>query len=444
MRSRRERKVRRKSSALLVLLLILVFIQALGLISAYAQPRPRIALLEVQGYISTAIAEWIEQFLSTSTFYDAVIITINTFGGLGDPTLRVVDAIMSSPTPVIVFVYPSGAQALSAGTYILMAADLTVMAPYTIIGSAQPVVNGVPSDDPKLINFLVEKMRTMARVHGRNETQAARFVTHNDNLGPDEALNRGVVDLVAKDVGDLLEKAHGRVVKKLGGEVTLYLRGAVVERVSRDVRSEVLHFLSDPILSTLLTSLGFLILIVGLTNPGLGTELVGGILILLGLLGQGFSVNLVGLGIIVLGSILILYEFYTGGTLIALPFGIGLMVLGSILLIRSPPGVIYIAQGWLEEAMISVILVGTFAGAFVGFVVYKVTRAVKRRTLQISLEEFGRAAEDIPSGSVGYVVVGGEYRRALALEEVKKGDEVTVVGKKDGLLLVRPSKSNKS
>ncbi|MCS7117780.1 MAG: nodulation protein NfeD [Thaumarchaeota archaeon] len=442
MRLRRENPSRGKRSAQ-VLLLIFLLVLAFNFVSAQSQPRPRVALLEVQGYISTAIAEWIVQFLSTSNFYDAVIITINTFGGLGDPTLTIVDAIMSSPTPVIVFVYPSGAQALSAGTYILMAADLAVMAPYTIIGSAQPVVNGVPSEDPKLINFLVEKMRTMARVHGRNETQAARFVTHNDNLGPDAALNRGVIDLVANDVGDLLEKAHGRVVKRLGGEATLYLRGAVVERVSKDVRSEVLHFLSDPILSTLLTSLGFLILIVGLTNPGIGTELVGGILILLGLVGQGFSVNLVGLGIIILGSVLILYEIYTGGTLIALPFGIGLMVLGSILLIRSPPGVIYIAQTWLEEAMTSVILVGTFAGAFAGFIIYKVARVTRRKTLQMALEEYGRAAEDIASGSVGYVVIGGEYRKAIAVEEVKKGDEVTVVGKRNGLLLVRPGRPSK-
>lgn len=440
MRSRRGRPSSDKKLALLLLLAAFLIPLSLSLAPAESQPRPRVALLEVQGYISTAVAEWIEQFLETAEIYDAVVITINTFGGLGDATLKIVDAIMNSPAPVVVFVYPPGGQALSAGTYILMSADLAAMAPHTIIGSAQPVVNGVPSQDPKLINFLVEKMRTMARIHGRNETQAARFVTHNDNLNPNAALERGVIEVVAEDVRDLLEKAHGRTVRRLGGEATLNLKGAVIERISRDVRSEVLHFLSDPILSTLLMSLGFLILIVGLTNPGIGTELVGGILILLGLIGQGFSVNLVGLGIIILGSILVLYEFYTGGTLIALPFGIGLLVLGSILLIRSPPGIIYIAQSWLEEAMVSVVLVGTFAGAFAGFVVYKVARVARRRTLQIAVEESGRAVEDIASGSVGYVVVGGEYRRALALEDVKRDEEVKVVGKRDNLLLVRPAR----
>ncbi len=408
---------------------------------AVSQPAltPRVLLVDVSGHISTATAEWLEDVLLRRSFgYSAVLITINTFGGLADATFRIVDAIASSPVPVIVYVYPPGGQALSAGTYILMASDLAAMAPYTIIGSAQPVVGGVPTDEPKILNFLVEKMRTLARLHGRNETQAARFVTHNDNLGPELALQRGVIEVVADNVEELLEKADGRVVRRLGGEVVLRVRGAVTERASPDLRIAVLDALSDPLLSTLLLSLGFLILIVGLSHPGLGAELTGGILILLGLVGQGFNVNWVGLGLIILGSVLILYELYTGGTMIALPFGIAMIVLGSVLIVRAPPGNILIASSWLDEAMLGIAAAGAFAGALVGFIVYKALRATKRRPVPIAPVTTGRAVEDIPKGSEGYAVIGGEYRKVIAVKDVKQGQRLRVVGKQDNLFLVEP------
>jgi membrane-bound serine protease (ClpP class) len=424
--------------ALTALILLLPF---LSFLPAGSQPAvaPKVLLVEVSGHISTSTAEWLEDVLLRRSFgYSAVLITINTFGGLADATLRIMDAIMSSPVPVIVYVYPPGGQALSAGTYILMSADLAAMAPYTIIGSAQPVVGGVPTEEPKVVNFLVEKMRTMARLHGRNETQAARFVTHNDNLGPELALKRGVIEVIAENVEDLLEKADGRAVKRMGGEVVLRLKGAVIEKASADLRIAVLDALSDPLLSTLLLSLGFLILIVGLSNPGLGAELTGAILILLGLIGQGFNVNWVGLGLIILGSVLILYEFYTGGTLIALPFGIAMIVLGSVLIVRAPPGNILIASSWLDEAMLGIAAAGVFAGSVVGFIIFKALRAAKRRPVPMVPSTTGRAVEDIPKGSEGYAVIGGEYRRVMAVKDVKQGQRLRVVGKQDNVFLVEP------
>lgn len=395
--------------------------------------------LNISGNISPATAEYITAALESSRGYRAVLITINTFGGLGDSTFKIIDAMMASPIPVIVYVYPPGGQSLSAGTYILMASSLAAMAPYTTIGSAQPVVNGVPSNDTKLINFLVEKMRSMARLHGRNETQAARFVTHNDNLGPEEALSYGVIEIVAGDTSELLEKADGAVVKTIHGEVALNTRGARLVRVDPDVRIQVLQFLSDPLVSGLLLTLGVLILIVGLSSPGFGAELLGGVLIVLGLVGQGFNLNWAGLALIVLGSVLILYEFYSGGIMAAMIGGVILLSLGLILLVRAPPGVIYVSQEWLNELQVTIGLVAAFGGGVTAFILYKALRTVRRKSFELTpTAKVGRSVEDIEAGKIGYVVVAGEYRRAKALKPVKQNQTIKVVGVEDRILLVEP------
>jgi len=404
-----------------------------------AEDKGEILWLTISGNISPATAEYIASALEAASSYEAVLITIDTFGGLGDSTFRIIDAMLNSSTPTIVYVYPPGGQSLSAGTYILMASSLAAMAPYTTIGSAQPVVNGVPSNESKLVNFLVAKMTSMARLHGRNETQAARFVTHNDNLGPEAALRYRVIELVASDVNDLLERADGLAVKTLHGERAIHTRGARLVKVDPGLRIQVLQLLSDPLLSGLLFTLGVLILIVGLTTPGFGAELVGAVLIVLGLVGQGFNINLAGLALIILGSILVLYEFYAGGIGVALAGGVALLALGLIMLVRAPPGVVYISQEWLNELQVTIGLVAAFGGGLTVFVIFKVLRATRRRAYDLApLPTTGRAAEDIEAGRIGYVVIGGEYRRAKALRQVKQDQAVRVVGTEDKILVVEP------
>lgn len=395
--------------------------------------------LNISGNISPATAEYITTALEGARGYRAVLITIDTFGGLGDSTFKIIDAMMESSTPTIVYVYPPGGQSLSAGTYILMASSLAAMAPYTTIGSAQPVVNGVPSNDTKLINFLVEKMRSMARLHGRNETQAARFVTHNDNLGPEAALRYGVIEIIAADISEILEKADGTKVKTIHGEITLNTRGARLVRVDPDVRIQVLQFLSDPLVSGLLLTLGVLILIVGLSSPGFGAELLGGVLIVLGLVGQGFNLNWAGLALIILGSVLILYEFYSGGIMAAMVGGVILLSLGLILLVRAPPGVIYVSQEWFNELQVAIGLVAAFGGGITAFILYKALRTVRRKSFELApVAKIGRSVEDIDAGEIGYVVVAGEYRRAKALKPVKQNQTIKVIGVEDRVLLVEP------
>ncbi len=420
---------------------LLVYI--LGLLLAYtAQPTDAsgsIMWLNISGNISPSTAEYVKTALEEAPRYHAVLITIDTFGGLGDSTFQIIDAILNSSVPVIIYVHPPGGQALSAGTYILMASSLAAMAPYTTIGSAQPVVNGVPTNETKIINFLVEKMKSLARLHNRNETQAARFVTHNDNLGPEEAIRRRVIEIVANDVEELLEKADGRTVRTLHGDYNLRTSGAQLVRVEPDVRVQLLNFLSDPTVSSLLLTLGILILIVGLSSPGFGAEIVGAVLIILGLIGQGFNINWAGLALIVLGSVLILYEFYSGGIIAAMVGGIIMLTIGIILLVRAPPGIIYVASEWLTEFQTVATIIALFGGGITTFILYKALRATRRKSYElVPAMKTGRAVEDIEAGKTGYVVVAGEYKKARALKPVAQNQIIKVVGAEDGLLLVEP------
>jgi len=436
----RREELKSKASAAVAVILHVFILSTLvvGLVIAESDAN-KVILLEIKGNIGPSVAEYVRTYLEDTGRFEAVIITIDTYGGLGDSMFQIIDAITYSEAPVIVYVYPEGGQALSAGTYILMASSLAAMAPYTIIGSAQPVVNGVPSNDTKLINFLVEKMHTLARLHGRNETQAARFVTHNDNLGPEEALEKGVIEIIAKDVSELLQKANGMTVKTLRGEKTLHFSNVEIIRADPGVRYHLLSFLSDPLVSGLLLSLGVLILVVGLSTPGFGAELVGGIMIILGLIGQGFNINWAGLALIILGSVLVLYEFYSGGIAIALLSGVILMGLGIVLIVRAPPGVIYVAQDWLNQLMNIIIIVAIGTGAIFSFILLKGLKTMRKKTYSlIPMSETGRAVEDIPAGHEGYAIIAGEYRKVIAREDVKQNQRVRVVGQKNNYLVVEP------
>jgi len=427
------------TTATLILVLVIFSYSVASAVDVSEEDERRVMWIELSGYVSPATVDYVEESLRRAGEYSAVLITIDTFGGLGDSMFKIIDAILDSPVPVIGFVYPAGRQALSAGTYILLATDYAAMAPHTIIGSAQPVVGGQPTTEPKIINFLKEKMRSLAELHGRNDTQAVRFVTHNDNLGPEEALKYNVIEAIASSPEELLEKADGAVVKRLEGEVTLETRNARLVKISPGIRAQVLSVLSDPIVSSLLISLGILVLILGFTSPGFGAEIAGGIMVLLGLLGMGFNVNLVGILLALIGAGLIIYEIYSPGFG---AFGIGGLIslgLGLVLLIGYPPTPIYVSEAWIQQAYITIVTVLIFIGGFLIFLIYKALKAQRRKPyLPLDYREVGRAVDDIRRGEEGYVLVAGEYWRAFAVADIKKGEKIRVVEKKDGFLVVEP------
>lgn len=402
----------------------------------------RVLHVEIKGYVSPATAQHVEESFAQAGSYSAVIITLDTLGGLGDPMFKIIDQMENSPVPVIGFVYPPGREAESAGTYILMASDFAAMSPHTIIGSAQPVMGTQPTTEPKLINFLKEKMSSYARRHGRNETQAIRFITHNDNLSPEAAQRLNVIEAVADSIDHLLKIADGKTVNTLRGQRTLRTSSPIIVKTEPGIRNVVLSYISEPLVSSLLLSLGTLILVLGFTSPGWGAEISGAIMIILGLIGQGFSVNLSALLLLFIGAGLILYEVSSHSFGIAGIGGLATLALGIVLLVTFPAGPLLVSPSWLSAFFTTLALVMTPMAGFLGFLILKAATALRRSGYFHPYPRgIGRCVDEIEPGKQGYVVVEGEYWRATSHERIQAGARVKVADYRDGLLVVTPAEN---
>ncbi|MDQ3976474.1 MAG: ATP-dependent Clp protease proteolytic subunit, partial [Thermoproteota archaeon] len=232
------------SSVLIALSLILLFNLSIGSLSGQSENdvKKKVLWVDVKDFISSAtsenIATAIEQASSPSPstttttndqeYYSAIILALDTPGGSLDATLSILESMQKSPIPIITYVYPEGKSAWSAGTIILIAGDYAAMAPVTTIGSAQPVLGNQPVNDTKTINALKEKVVSLSELHGRNTTQAARFITHNDNLTPEKALDRNIIETIAENPQDLLNKAHNATITTKKGIKVLDISDAEI------------------------------------------------------------------------------------------------------------------------------------------------------------------------------------------------------------------------
>lgn len=411
----------------------------LGSAAQENQPEKLVLWVDIKDFIGSGTVDHMSLAVQevSDGRYSAIVLGIDTFGGSVDSTFRIISSIQSSPVPVIGFVYPAGKQALSAGTYILMATDLAVMAPFTKIGSAQPVVGGIPVNDTKTINALLKEMQGLAEIHDRNRTQLSRFITDNDNLLAEEALRNGAIELVASSMDELLELADGITVMTIDGEVVLDLDGARFVTFQEVPRVTIVRALSDPVISSLLVSIGILILILGITSPGFGAEIGGVVLLILGLIGQGFDVNYGALGLMGIGAALLIFELYTPSFGILGVGGIAVLGGGAIFFVTRPPGPILISPDAFNIFIQTIIGVLAIAAVLFGVLIYKFAQIRKKKT---PIQKFptgeGRAVDNIPSEGEGYVVVQGEYWKATSREKISAGDRVMVVGNLEKKLIV--------
>lgn len=423
------------------LLLVCMLGWSIALASAQ-QDQNKVLWVEITDIVSSATADQVSSAVQEvrDKEYVAIVLALNTPGGLVDSTFKITEEIQRSPVPIVGFVYPSGGQALSAGTYILLATDLAAMAPFTRIGSAQPIAAGSPVNDTKFINALAKQMESFAKLHNRNSTQAVRFITHNDNLLPEEALSRGVIEVIASSPEELLQKIDGAKVITLSGEKILQTKGAAIVKLADSPRVLIVRAFSDPIVSNLLIGIGILILIIGLSSPGWGAEILGAVMLILGLLGQGFNVNYAALAIMGIGAALLIYELYTPSFGIIGAGGLVLLGLGASLFITQPPGPLLINPGYFQSFLQVLIPSYAVAGIFFGIVVYKFAKV---RKMKPRMEEYpkgiGRAVDGIEPDKEGYVNVGGEYWKAKSSVAIKSGQNIRVLGKADGVLIVEPA-----
>jgi len=379
------------------------------------------------------IGRAIEQARQTNA--DAVLIELRTPGGLVDSTRSIIEKMLASPVPVIVFVAPSGARAASAGFFILEAADVAAMAPGTNTGAAHPVTfGGEKMDDvmkQKLENDAAAFMRSFVGPRGRNVALAEAAVRESKSWTDKEALDQHLIDYVARDQDDLFKQLDGKPIKRFDGKtVTLHLVGAPVIELPMTLKQRILDFLLDPNIAFLVLAVGALALYAEFNHPGaIVPGVVGVVFILLAL----FALNLLptryaAFTLIMAAFVMFALEakFATHGILGVA--GIALMTIGGLLLVDGPIPEMRVKL-WTALA-ISIPL-----GAITVFLMSIALRARRNKIVtgtQGMIGSIGEARSDLdPEGKV---FVQGELWNAHAPSRVQMGEQV-VVRKVEGLEL---------
>ncbi|MDW7732454.1 MAG: nodulation protein NfeD [Methanolobus sp.] len=411
--------------------------------TASAQGEREVLVLEISDSITPVTDDIVADAIAFAEEgdYEALVITLNTPGGGLDETLAIIGQISATDVPVIGFVYPEGTQAWSAGTLILISTDIAAMAPFTVIGSAQPVTMTAggtePVNDSKVINALVTRATENARQHGRNQTAAAEFITENLNLDAESALEYDVIEYVSPSVEDLLVQVNGQEVK---GRV-LDTEGATVVYYDTPLRLAFMNIISNPIVSSLLLLLGIYAVILGISNPGFGAELFGIVAIALGLIGTGFDVNIGAIFLILVGIGLIVLELQAPGIGVFGIAGLVCIVAGSVLLAPTDFPRNYTPADFQRTILVSIVAPTILVGLFLLFALYKVME-VRRRKPQFGelLGEEATVIRPIGPGTEGYVLHRGEYWKARSKVSIEKGEKVTILKKDDVVLIVEPLK----
>jgi len=413
-----------------------------------------VLLLDVDGAISPASSDFVVRGLEKAAHTDAqmAILRINTPGGLDGAMRNIVQAILASPIPVACFVAPSGARAASAGTYIMYACHIAAMAPGTNLGAATPVqigaAGGLPSPpggetdkdngtadsgnamQHKLVNDAAAYLRSLAQLRGRNAEWASETVKTGASLSAREAMDAGVIDLLADNLNDLLEKLDGYQVSIDAETLTLHTAGVPLTRIEPDWRTRLLSVIADPNITYILILIGIYGLIFEFYNPGMVLPgVVGAISLLLALFAlQVLPVNYAGLALLMLGIAFMIAEAFAPSFGALGMGGLIAFVIGSIILIDTD----------MPGYGISLPLILTFtaiSGLFFLGVIGLAVRARKQPVVsgqEELLQASGTALQDF--SREGRVRVHGESWLAVSDTPLRRGQRVRVTGI-DGLTL---------
>ncbi len=343
--------------------------------------------LDIDGPIGPATRDYLHRAMASAVEDGArlIILRMDTPGGLDSSMRDIIRDILASPIPVVTFVYPNGARAASAGTYILYASHVAAMAPATNLGAATPVQiaplgsgpdGGEPGEEQttapagddmarKAVNDAVAYIQGLARLRGRNAEWAEKAVREAASLEAREALEENVIDLVATSYEDLLDQLDGRTVLVMGEERTLATSAMVIRHLEPDWRSRVLAVITNPNVAYILMLIGIYGLILEFANPGtIVAGVVGAICLLLALYAfQVLPVNYAGVGLILLGVALMVAEAFAPSFGALGIGGVIAFVIGSIILVDTEaPGfgisIALIGAVALFSAVLFILLLG--------------------------------------------------------------------------------------
>jgi len=402
---------------------------------ASAAPAP-VATIEIEGVISPVTLRLVGIAIDRAQAEraQALVIQLDTPGGLERSMRAIVQRMMNAEVPVVVYVAPTGARAASAGVFITMAAHVAAMAPATNIGAASPVALGGGADKTmmkKVENDAAAFIRTVALERGRNADWAEKAVREAVAITEREALKLKVIDLIAASMTDLLEQIDGRTVKLPKGTVTLATKDAPVRPIEIGFRDRFLNIITDPNVAYVLMMLGMLGLFFELSNPGVILPgVIGGISLILAFFAfQSLPINYAGLLLILFGIVLLVAEIKIVSHGILAIGGMVSMSLGSLMLFDSPE------VGFRVSWWVIAPTVGATAGLFL-FVVAAGVRALGRPPATGAEGLVGKTATVRERlGPEGQVMVLGEIWRAVAEgEPLEPGAQVRIVAV-DGLTL---------
>jgi membrane-bound serine protease (ClpP class) len=412
--------------------------------------------LSIEGAIGPSTSDYIVRALDAAADggVELVVIRMDTPGGLDTSMRAIIKAITASTVPVASYVAPTGSRAASAGTYILYASHIAAMAPGTNLGAATPVqIGGISPSTPdksaegepvkdasksKAINDAAAYIRGLAKLRGRNQEWAEKAVREAASLSADEALQLGVIDLIASDMDDLLQKVDGRVVTVQGVKRTLHTAGLPIRVMDPDWRNRLLSVITNPNVAYILLLIGIYGLILEFSHPGaLVPGTVGAICLLLALYSfQLLPINYAGMALILLGVALMIGEAFQPSFGMLGIGGVIAFVFGSIILIDTDAPGFGIDLSVIFAFALSSILIFVFV---VGMAVRARRRPVVSGSEQMVGAE-GMVLEDFEQE--GQVFVHSEYWKAVSPHPLHKGQQVRVTGMKGLTLQVEPLESS--
>jgi membrane-bound serine protease (ClpP class) len=405
----------------------------------------QIKILKVDGVINPVVTDFIHEQINKAHEQNSecMVILLNTPGGLLKSTRLIVSDFLNSKIPVVVYVYPAGSQAASAGVFIALAAHVAAMSPGTNIGAAHPVVIGQGGNKDsidvgmeKAVNDAAAFIRTIAEKRGRNIEWAEKSVRQSISVSETEALRENVINIIAENIDSLLTVLEGYEVKIPGGSKTINTKNKQIEHAEMSAIQKLLDLISNPDIAYIFMMIGIYGLIFELSNPGsILPGIIGVICLILAFYSfHTLPVNYAGFALILFAIILFIAEIKIVSHGLLGAGGVISFLIGSVMLINTD-----VSGDFLDISLSVIITVTILTTLFFLFAVGKGIAAQRRKPVTGSeglIGETGEALSDFGFNSAGKILIYGEIWNAESPEEeVKTGSKVVVAGRK-GLSLV--------
>ena len=433
----------------LALLQILAGLLIIALPGSAGADSDKALVISVGGVIDPVNARFVSRAVKKAgrEEFRLLIVRIDTPGGLDTSMRKIIQSLLNSPVPTVVYVSPQGARSASAGVFITAAAHVAAMAPGTNIGAAHPVFLGGELPDTladKVTNDAAAFVRSIADARGRNADWYEMAVRRSVSATAEEALEQNVVDLIAIDLQDLLRQLHGRTVVVGDQTVTLDTQGLGLQNMGLTFFEGVLHVIVDPNIAFILMTVGGLLLLSELFHPTLGAGVVGAILLVMAYMALGsLPLNWAGVALIIFGVVLMAAEILVAGFGVLGLGGIAAFVVGALILFSpfQPSSPTMSDMRISLRVLVPFVIIIFLGGGLVFRAIVQSRKPVPERTASSLVGQIGEATTDLtPRGSVrvrhelwtaiaegaGNIAVG-ERVRVLGIEGI-----ILTVGRPDG------------